>query len=605
MLSPQPATNAEAKLTLTRAVLLLAGCGRRLLPLTASLPKCLLEVQGRTILERALGALVKLGLEEVVLVVGHEAEQVKNWCQEREWPLTLTFVEVPDYENHNNLFSLWEARDLLKGDLLLIEGDLLFEPRLVERMLRARGNAMALAPCRSWHAGTVVRLEQGQVVEMLLRPEFLEWCRPETFKTVNVYRLEAGFLEDHFLPRLESKFEAGHRQEFYEVVLAELLEQGRFEPVPVDDLRWCEVDDPRDLEMASRLFAPPQERYQSVRELHGGYWRQLIVDHSYLYNPYFPPQEMFAEFHRDLRALVSDYPVGQREMAKLLSLWLGVQPDCLAVANGASELIRILGQQVENWTVPVPSFNEFEVAVPAERLTRFALSAPDWDLDVEALARAASTEWVVVVSPNNPTSRAVPHDQLRSLAGLLQQQGRRLLVDESFVEFSNQRSLVEVLDRHPNLVILKSLSKVFGIAGLRLGYLLSSDLELIRSVRRATPIWNINGFAEAFLRSLPRYRREFEESCRRVRSDRDLLYQELLEIPGLAPLAPQANFIFCRTQAPAAELAERLFVHENVLVKDCSNKTLPGAEHYLRIASRTQAENTRLAGVLRRTLKGD
>ena len=151
------------------------------------------------------------------------------------------------------------------------------------------------------------------------------------------------------------------------------------------------------------------------------------------------------------------------------------------------------------------------------------------------------------------------------------------------------------------------MSKAYGICGLRLGYLLTADQDLAEAVRKEIPIWNINGFAEAFLRLLPRYRREFDESCRRVRSDRDDLYRSLASIPGMIAYKPAANFVFCRLPDGAIsgpEVTRRLFTQHNAYIKHCAGKPLPESDRYLRIASRTKPENHNLVEALRSVITG-
>jgi histidinol-phosphate/aromatic aminotransferase/cobyric acid decarboxylase-like protein len=190
------------------------------------------------------------------------------------------------------------------------------------------------------------------------------------------------------------------------------------------------------------------------------------------------------------------------------------------------------------------------------------------------------------------------------LARLLEPHNCRLIVDESFIEFAQagiNASVETMVEKHDNLVVIKSMSKVFGVAGIRLGYLLSADRAFIKAVRASLPIWNINGLAEEFLRSVGRYRREFLASCEQTRTTCQQLYQDLSALPGIVVLEPDANFILCKLTNPAAnapEVARRMYVDHNILVKDCAAKSMPDADRYLRIASRTPAENQNLVTVL-------
>ncbi len=280
----------------------------------------------------------------------------------------------------------------------------------------------------------------------------------------------------------------------------------------------------------------------------------------------------------------------------------------IVVGNGASELIKIIASQVtRRLIVPVPTFNEYEEAMPEGQLVRFALGPPSFQVDVDAFSKEAAlceASIAVVVTPNNPTSLSVPRSELCRLAEELGRQNCILVIDESFIDFSREperETMSNEIDAYQNLVILKSMSKAFGIGGLRLGYLLTANSELAEAVRSNVPIWNINGFAESFLRLVPRYRREFAKSCLQVRMDRDDLYQRLNSIRGMTVYRPDANFVFCRLPdgAPSGpEVTRALFVEHNILIKHCAGKTMPDSDRYLRIASRTGAEHCKLAEAL-------
>ena len=120
------------------------------------------------------------------------------------------------------------------------------------------------------------------------------------------------------------------------------------------------------------MFLDRDAQFDRVQQLHGAYWRYGFVDHSYLYNMHFPPPQMLDVFHSHLREIVTNYPVAQTELARLVANWTGANPDHLAVANGAAELIKILGSHFERrLTIPTPSFNEYEEVVSAEAINRF------------------------------------------------------------------------------------------------------------------------------------------------------------------------------------------------------------------------------------------
>lgn len=362
----------------------------------------------------------------------------------------------------------------------------------------------------------------------------------------------------------------------------------------------------------------PEERasrealYETYGSQHGGYWRHGFTDHAYLYNLHFPPESLFQRMGSLIHELVLNYPVAQGVLAELVGTLIGQPAHRIVVGNGAAELIKIIsGHVASRLIIPVPSFNEYANAAPAGSVIEFALDAPTFELDVDAFAAraiAAGADLAVVVSPNNPTSLLVPRADLLRLLGLLEGHGCMLVVDESFIDFA-QAGAAESLEgdvaNHPGLSVMKSMSKAYGICGIRIGYLLTANEEFAGRVRDGLHIWNLNGFAEEFLRTAPELREEFVVSCQRVREECLALHAGLLAIPGVTVLEPQANFVMCRMpdDGPSApEVAVRLFVEDDIFVKHTAGKTMPEADRHLRIASRTHAENDRLCAALGRIL---
>jgi histidinol-phosphate/aromatic aminotransferase/cobyric acid decarboxylase-like protein/CTP:phosphocholine cytidylyltransferase-like protein len=633
ILSPQPATElsgatelvdrpivlpdievhvAEKRLV-RRAVILAAGVGSRLSPLTIETPKCLTEVNGQPILFRALQALASQGLSEAVIIVGHHADQVRERVGRSRYGLDISYVEAPRYVTTNNIHSLWSARDFCDEDILLLEGDVVFDDSVLAQILEQPRSAAAVVPHRRELSGTVVRHDtNGAITDFVMSADQDETFTPEgTFKTVNMYLLRGEMMRTHFLPELCLAIDRGQVDDYYEIVLRDLVASGTLTDLAAVDVsshRWSEVDNHHDLAAAEFQFLDRSAQFDHIQHLHGSYWRYGFVDHSYLYNLHFPTDEMLADFRYDLSEIVTNYPVGQHEIIRLLASWTGADPDHLVVANGGSELIKILGENfVERMTIPVPSFNEYENALAPGKLNRFPLDPETFELDVDKFGDSAvqsGSNVALIVTPNNPTSISVDRADLLRLARRLAPHGCKLIVDESFVEFSRvgpAASVESVLVEHPNLVVLKSMSKVLGIAGIRLGYLRSADSEFIEGFRQQVPIWNINGLAEAFLRQIGNYRDEFALSCELVRQTCQDFYQLLKSVPGLEPIAPDANFVFCKITTPgvtAADLAREIYVDHGILIKDCTAKSMPNADAFLRIASRTPADNGRLIAAL-------
>ncbi|MBW1894363.1 MAG: histidinol-phosphate aminotransferase family protein [Deltaproteobacteria bacterium] len=349
-------------------------------------------------------------------------------------------------------------------------------------------------------------------------------------------------------------------------------------------------------------------KYEFISGQHGGYYRHDFIDHAYLYNLYFPPEAVFTSFKDQIHDIVLNYPVAQDALAGLIGSLIHQPPERIVVGNGAAELIKIVsGHMARKLIVPVPSFNEYANAAPTGRAVEYALEFPSFHLDVDKFTADAirvEADVAVVVTPNNPTSMVVHRSDLVRLAQKLANHDCMLIVDESFIDFvhnPDQTTLEHEIERYPNIAIFKSMSKAYGICGLRIGYMLTANAAFAEAVRKGVHIWNINGFAEEFLRLLPDYRQEFIDSCKQVRKDRDKLYENLCAVQGMTVYKPDANFVFCRLPdhaQSAPEITRRLFIEHNMYIKHCQGKTLPDSDHYIRIASRTQTKNHKLVAAL-------
>jgi histidinol-phosphate/aromatic aminotransferase/cobyric acid decarboxylase-like protein len=359
-------------------------------------------------------------------------------------------------------------------------------------------------------------------------------------------------------------------------------------------------------------YKTQEEKYEYISKQHGGYYRHDFTDHAYLYNLYFPPKAVFSHLKDNIHNLVLNYPMAQDALAELIGNVINQPTERIIVGNGAAEIIKILsGSLAKKIIVPVPSFNEYANAAPEGQAVEFPLEFPSFQLDVDKFAEEAikvGADMAVVVTPNNPTSLLVPKADLTRLAEKLKPSNCMLIVDESFLDFADNKeqiSLEQDIDKYPNLAILKSMSKAYGICGLRIGYLLTANAEFAQAVRDGIHIWNINGFAEEFLRILPEYKEEFENSCEIVKADRDVFYNKLSAIKGMTVFKPDANYIYCRLPDEALsgpEVTKRLFIEHNIYIKDSVGKTQPDADRYIRIASRTQKENNTLIDALMKVM---
>ncbi|MDK1492910.1 aminotransferase class I/II-fold pyridoxal phosphate-dependent enzyme [Sinorhizobium sp. 7-81] len=243
-----------------------------------------------------------------------------------------------------------------------------------------------------------------------------------------------------------------------------------------------------------------------------------------------------------------------------------------------------------------------------KKVSCFELPADTFDLNVSDFANYAKTRQAsvaVVVNPNNPTGRLVSVKNLLRLASSLAAAKCRLVIDESFIEFTGvgkKNSVEGFLSEYPNIIILKSLCKIIGLGGARLGYLASADKQLVQAVRRRLPLWNVNGIAEYLLWILPEFRDEWRASFRRTRADVRSFSQMLRSIPNFKVFPSHANFLFCRIPNAwpgAKHAAEILAIRYGLLVRHCGYQSMKDGDRYLRLTARRNEENTGLVAALR------
>ena len=597
-----------------QALMLAAGMGRRLGKYTEAMTKCMISVGGRTLLERTVDALKEAGIRKFVMVVGWEADRLVDFIRDNIRDMEFEFVYNHDYATTNNIYSLYLAKEhLLLDDTILLESDLVYDQSLLRRMVEApEEDLVAVAPYEQWMDGTVATLDDdGNISDFIAKKDFSFYNADQYYKTVNIYKFSREFSKKHYLPFLEAYIKAYGMNQYYETVLKVIahISNTRLHAYVLQDLPWYEIDDAQDLDIANTLFAPEDEKLHAYERHFGGYWRfPGLKDFCYLVNPYFPPRKMVDQMKYSYTPLLEQYPSGMEIQKLLAGKMFHLDPDFLLVGNGAAELINTLGRVTTGRViVSIPAFNEYvrcfadcEI-VPVDAAANDYVSRP-----MDMLAQAEAGDTVVLVNPDNPSGQLVEKQQLLAFVEACGARNVRCVVDESFVDFAapdKRFSLLteDVLQAYPWLVVVKSISKSYGVPGLRLGIIASADSALLRQLREAMPIWNINSFGEYFLQIYGLYAAEYEAACDRIAENRLWLSEELRRIPYLTVYPSQANYIMCRVSPPwkAKELAARLLAKHRILIKSLSQKTGFAGKEYIRVAVKDQAENNALIQALK------
>ncbi len=599
-----------------QAIILAAGMGRRLGELTQGNTKCMISVNGVRLIDRMLTQLASLNLSRVVIVVGYKGKELVDYIGHRyDDKLKIEFAENPVYDKTNNIYSLSIVKQQLQeDDTLLIESDLIFDDRMFEMILaNPYPNLALVAKYETWMDGTMVRIDSDNNIVNFVPKKAFNYDEVDTYyKTVNIYKFSRDFSEQVYVPFLDAYCRVMGNNEYYEQVLRviTLLDKADLKALPIGKERWYEIDDVQDLDIAENLFASEHERLGKFNKRYGGYWRfPKMLDFCYLVNPFFPPKRMKDELRANFDVLLTEYPSGMQVNSLLAGKYFGIRQEFVVVGNGAAELIKSLMESLDgNIGVVFPTFEEYPNRLDRSRLVSFIPDNPDLRYTAEDLKlffRDKDITTLLLINPDNPSGNFIPKEDVIGLADWCNDRGMKLIVDESFVDFTDDYSTSsllknDILLQHPNMVVMKSISKSYGVPGLRLGVMASSDTRLIAMTKKDVAIWNINSFGEFYMQIFNKYEHIYKAACGKFLEERRRFEAELGKIPYLRVIPSQANYFLCEVTArfTANELTEALLNRHNILIKDCNNKTGLQGKNYIRIAICNSEDNDALIKAL-------
>ena len=597
--------------------------GRRLGELTKENTKCMVPVNGVTLIDRLLGQLSGLKLNRVVIVVGYQGQKLIDFIGNRyNDKLKIEFTENPIYDKTNNIYSLSMVKDKLQeDDTLLIESDLIFSDRFFPMILENPYPNLALvAKYESWMDGTMVRLDEEQHIVNFISKEAFDYSDVDSYyKTVNIYKFSKDFLQHKYVPFLDAYTKAVGNNEYYENVLRiiSLLNSHNMKALPVGNEKWYEIDDKQDLDIAEALFADDKDVIRKYYGSYGGFWRfPQMLDYCYLVNPYFPSKRMKDELRSNFDTLLTEYPSGMKVNTLIASKSFGVSEQYIVPGNGAAELIKVLmeGETKGKTGFIRPTFEEYPNRFDKSLQVTYTPQNEDYRYTADDLMNYFGDKEIktlMLINPDNPSGNFIPKADVLRLAKWSEERNIRLVVDESFVDFSvdyKNNSLLsdEILEAYPHMAVMKSISKSFGVPGLRLGILCSADKELIARIKKEVSIWNLNSFAEFFMQIYNKHEKDYLKACDKFLAERDDFEKGLRTIPYLRVMPSQANYFLCEVLPPytATEIVVYTLRQHNILTRDCSLK--PGLnpnKQYMRIAVRNHEDNTRLVEALKQFKK--
>ena len=603
-----------------QAIILAAGMGKRLKELTQNNTKCMVKVNGTTLIDRMLHQIDNRHLSRIIIVVGYEGKKLIDYIDTLGIRTPIVFIENRIYDKTNNIYSLALAKDwLVKEDTLLFESDLIFEDAVLDMLLSDPRDTLALVDkYEPWMDGTCLKInEEDEIVGFASGQKFSFSETAEYFKTVNLYKFSRKFSQTHYVPFLDAYQAALGENEYYEQVLRviAMLDDPGIKAKRLTGQRWYEIDDIQDLDIAESLFAPsPDERVSLMQNRYGGYWRYpKMLDFCYLVNPYFPTQKMKDEMRASFDTLMTEYPSGMKVNSLLAAKIFAVHQENIVIGNGAAELIKSLMEALQGVTGFVrPTFEEYPNRYGAKNSVFYIPDNTDYSYtanDLMVFFARNRVDNLVFVNPDNPSGNYIPRAEIIRLIDWSKEKGIRLVIDESFVDFADEEggTIIDqkLLSANRHLYVMKSISKSYGVPGIRLGVLASGDKETIGRIKKDVAIWNINSFGEFFMQIFEKYRKAYDGALVLVREERTRFQAELAKIDGIRVIPSQANYIMVEliNGIDSKDLVKSLLIRHNILVKELTGKT--GGRNYLRIAVRNTEDNDRILAALCEEMKAE
>lgn len=614
-------------MSVRRAIILAAGRGSRLVT-GETIPKPLKEVGGVPLLVRILRTLQGEGITEAVIVVGYEGEQLKRaLLAEPSLALELRFVTNDTWDRGANGISLIAAREYLDEDCILSMADHLYAPEIVRRLQEADlKGACALAidrdieRCFDLDDATKVKLEGNRITGIAKELEVYDALDTGVFR---VNKKLGDALQAVFERRGDASLSDGVRT---------LSQTGEFVVVDAGDSRWIDVDTPEaharaeamirvwgdalgdDPTIATTIDADAIEQFvptwvraakpyddEHLALASDGVTRLMANESP------FPPSARVRDAIMAAAERANEYPVAPRTLSAKLGARDGVDPAGVVLGAGACELIDVAVRTFvapgEEVLITVPTFSMYEARARVVGGVPVLVPLSDGGLDVPAILRAITerTKVIFVCTPNNPTGHELEEGALRRILRL----GIPTVVDEAYLDFASgasSASTARMLAEFPNAIVLRTLSKAFGLAGLRLGWALTHP-AVARLLMRAQVPWTVSAITLAAADAALDDTAEQTARIAALRQGRAWLEREIATIAGVTVVRGEANFVLCDTSAtglPSDAIVDGM-LREGVLIRSLVAHHMD--RRFVRVSVGTEEQNVACVGAMRRVLK--
>lgn len=598
-----------------QAIILAAGMGRRLGEFTSQNTKCMVEVNGMRLIDRMLLQLSQLDFSKIVIVTGYEGKKLRDYIETNYSNLNLVFVENKIYDKTNNIYSLWLAKDyLIQEDTILLESDLIFDDQVLLSVVKSCfENCALVAKYEPWMDGTMVKIDDDFNIVNFIPQEGFDYNETSSYyKTVNIYKFSKDFLLNKYLPFLEAYIRVLGENEYYEQVLRviTLIDGAGIQAIPLNGLRWYEIDDVQDLRIAETIFASPIDRLDKLEESSGGYWRfPNLIDFSNPSNPFFPKKKMIDELIANFSTKLRAYPSGNNTLSLLGAKYCGVQQKYVVTGHCKEQLLDIyIRNQPGNIGICSTLFENLSCKKYKYEIIPYLFTGNDNEFDADQMTTFFNDKEIktlILTNPDAVTGRLIEHNEIQKIISWTSLHDINLVIDETLINFSSANNSVRFLSnsyltKYPNLIILKDIAVEAGVPGLGLSIIASSQTDLISQIIKELPIHNIDSLSEFYLQICGKYEKDFIHSCSLLKEEREFLTKEIQKIPYLKVFPSEANFILCEVteNITSRDVCLALLDNYDILVKDIYPNKLHDSRQFIQIAVRNRQDNKKLIEAL-------
>lgn len=570
--------------------------------------KNLIKINGKTLIERMLNQLDKFNFERICILQKYDND-LKKYINGLDIKTKIHFIYSNDAnEKNESIFNNLFPIDMEDYGSLIIKSNIILDENIIVDLMHNQSDCIfAIDQYRYWMTGKFIKLEGNKVLGYENFNSITHNNIKNSYKAIGICKISKNYIKKLNIKKCEYN-------ELIESIL--LLNDNLFDIdcYKVDNKQWHEINNQEDIDSATIFFSDDETAVtESMLGTWGGYWRYPdYLDYFYLVTPYFPPRELIEEIKANFDKLLLHYPSGMRVNSSLAANIFSVESDNIVVGNGAAELIKSIMSTIIGKTGFIkPTFDEYPNRLNKEDKEIYWINNDNFEYnsdDIISFFNNKKLKNLIMVNPENPSGNYISKESMFKILDWAKINKIKLIVDESFIDFVDEDnpSLINqnILDSFPNLYVIKSISKSYGVPGLRLGVLATGDKNMIAWMKKDVSIWNINSFAEFYLQIASKYKNNYIKSLIIFREERRKFQSELSKIKEIRVIPSQANYIMIEllNNIDAECLKKRMLIDEKIFIKTLGKK-INNNKQYLRLAIRNDEDNQEFIKALKRVIK--